>query len=92
MKLYYVHGANATPGSFNHLSRFLGLDAEFADYDSGHGFYHNLDAMKSQLAEGDWFVVAHSLGGIYAAHLLPYLGDRMKGCVSHSAPGVAKPS
>lgn len=86
MKLFYIHGANATPGSFNFLSKQIGLPAEFANYDSGEGFYNNLDQIKAQVGTDDWFIVAHSLGGIYAAHLVPFLGPRLKGCVTLSTP------
>jgi pimeloyl-ACP methyl ester carboxylesterase len=42
--------------------------------------------MKEQVNQDDWFIVSHSLGGIYAAHLANYLGDRLKGSVSLSTP------
>lgn len=86
MKLFYIHGANATPGSFNYLHKQIAQPACFADYNSSNGFYNNLEKMKSQLAQDDWFLVTHSLGGVYAAHLQEFLGSRLKGVVSISAP------
>jgi pimeloyl-ACP methyl ester carboxylesterase len=86
MKLFYIHGANATPRSFTYLQNNIDHPAEFADYNSKDGFYNNLNSMKEQLATGNWFVITHSLGGIYAAHLIEYLGTRLKGTVTISAP------
>lgn len=89
MNLFFVHGANATPGSFNYLTSKLGLSRDrmaFADYSSNDGFYNNLDQMKSQLIDGDWFLISHSMGGIYSAHLCEFLGNRFMGAVSMSTP------
>lgn len=86
MKIFYIHGANATPGSFNYLSNKINHPAEFANYSSSDGFFNNLDQMKQQLAQGQWFLVSHSLGGVYSAHLSSFLGSRMTGAVSVSTP------
>lgn len=42
--------------------------------------------MKEQVSQGNWFIVSHSLGGIYAAHLANYLGVRLNGSISLSTP------
>jgi hypothetical protein len=42
--------------------------------------------MKEQVDQDNWFIVSHSLGGIYAAHLSSFLGNRLKGVVSLSTP------
>lgn len=89
MNLFFIHGANATPGSFNYLTSKLSLAQDrmsFADYSSGDGFYHNLDQMKSELTSGDWFLISHSMGGIYSSHLSEFLGSRFHGAVSISTP------
>lgn len=89
MNLFFVHGASATPRSFNYLTSKLNIPHRrmvFADYSSGDGFYNNLDRMKFQLAADDWFLISHSLGGIYSAHLYDLLGSRFKGAVSISTP------
>lgn len=89
MNLFFVHGANATPGSFNYLVSKLSAaehHMQFADYSSSDGFYHNLDRMKSQLDTGQWFLISHSLGGIYSAHLSDFLDNRFQGSVSISTP------
>lgn len=86
MKIFYIHGANASPRSFTFLSDRIQHSCEFADYSSSDGFFNNLRLMKEQVDQGNWFIVSHSLGGIYAAHLANYLGDRLKGSISLSTP------
>jgi pimeloyl-ACP methyl ester carboxylesterase len=86
MKIFYIHGANASPRSFSFLSNLVKHDCDFADYTSSNGFFNNLKQMKDQISIGDWFIVSHSLGGIYSAHLSVFLGNRLKGAVSLSTP------
>jgi len=86
MKIFYIHGANASPQSFTFLSNLISHDSEFADYSSSDGFFNNLKRMQVQVKQGDWFIVSHSLGGIYSAHLSSFLGSRFKGAVSLSTP------
>ena len=86
MKIFYIHGANASPQSFTFLSNIISKDCEFADYSSSNGFFNNLRHMQDQIKDNDWFIVSHSLGGIYSAHLSSFLGTRLKGAVSLSTP------
>ena len=86
MKIFYIHGANASPRSFTFLSDRIQHSCEFADYSSSDGFFNNLRLMKEQVSQDNWFIVSHSLGGIYAAHLSSFLGNRLKGVVSLSTP------
>jgi hypothetical protein len=83
----YIHGANASSMSWNYLrDKVLIERQEFAEYTSNHGFYKNLDAMISNLNDGPYIIVGHSLGGIYGMHLAHHLGDRFVGGVSISTP------
>jgi pimeloyl-ACP methyl ester carboxylesterase len=87
MKYLYIHGANATAGSFNYIKHYLGGVAIDLEYRSGDGFYHNLDEMCEQIEnERDLFIVAHSLGGIYALHLANQLPKNILGAVTISTP------
>ena len=86
MKLVYIHGANATSESFNHIRTRLGTGLDL-NYDSRDGFEHNLDAMLSSLAKiKQCFFIAHSLGGIYALHLSHHLPTHVLGAVTLSTP------
>lgn len=73
--LVFIHGANATSHSFNYLLEAIKPKKyTLIDYQSSHGFYNNLNRMKEELSyKGKLFIVAHSLGGIYAVHLLEHL-------------------
>ena len=64
MNLVYIHGANATGESFNHIRTRLGKGLDL-NYDSRDGFEHNLAQMQQSLAGvKQCFFIAHSLGGI----------------------------
>lgn len=88
MTLVYIHGAGATPDSFNFIDAHIPRqDKIFLGYDSEDGFAANLQAMLAQLkGADDLFFVAHSLGGIYALHLAGKLGDAVKGVVTLATP------
>jgi pimeloyl-ACP methyl ester carboxylesterase len=86
MQLVYIHGANATGESFNHIRSRLGTGIDL-NYDSRNGFEHNLAEMKQRLASvNQCFFIAHSLGGIYALHLSHHLPDNILGAVTLSTP------
>lgn len=86
MNLVYIHGANATGESFNHIRTRLGTGLDL-NYDSRDGFEHNLNAMLSTLAKvKQCFFIAHSLGGIYALHLSHHLPTHVLGAVTLSTP------
>lgn len=91
MNLVYIHGANASPDSFNFIRMSLGDSVGGNDlvleYDSANGFYNNLQSMRAQLAGiEDIFFIAHSLGGIYAAHLAQLLAAQVLGAVTLATP------
>lgn len=86
MAIVYIHGANATPNSWNYIKNKIG-DGILLSYDSANGFRNNLESMKLQLNDiPDLQFVAHSLGGIYAVHLANHFSDKVKGAVTLSTP------
>ena len=86
MNLVYIHGANATSESFNHIRTRLGTGLDL-NYDSRDGFEHNLAQMQQRLAGvKQCFFIAHSLGGIYALHLSHHLPTQVLGAVTLSTP------
>ena len=87
MTLVYIHGASATSESFNFIRQNIGGRDIVINYDSHHGFDHNLTSMKQQLAGvDDMFFVAHSLGGIYSLHLANNMPKQVLGAVTLSTP------
>jgi hypothetical protein len=69
--LVLIHGATASSNSFNYLlaqSNFQSIIA--INYSSQKSFKYNLYEISNQIDKKlPCFVVAHSLGGIYAVHL-----------------------
>lgn len=86
MVLVYIHGANATPTSFNFIRHHVG-DGLMLSYDSNHGFKNNLERFKEEIKNShDIVFIAHSLGGIYAMHLANEFPDRINQAVTISTP------
>lgn len=81
-----IHGANASSLSFNYMINKLSLtDFTLIEYSSNNSFYENLNSMKSRLKDtGPFFVIGHSLGGLYGLHLTKHL--QVIGGVSISTP------
>ena len=81
-----IHGANASPKSFNYILENTNItNVTKVRYFSNDGFYNNLEKLKIQLQDvGPVFVIAHSLGGIYALHLTQYIN--IIGVVSIATP------
>lgn len=87
MKYLYIHGANATAGSFNYLKEHIGGDSMDLEYHSADGYRYNMEQMLEVIEdERDLFIVAHSLGGIYALHLANQLPKNIIGAVTLSTP------
>lgn len=82
----WIHGANQSSLSFEYLrSKTLFEKEILINYSSMNGFYNNLaDIVKELKNKGPIFVVGHSMGGIYAIHLLNHLD--VVGAVSISTP------
>lgn len=82
----FIHGANASPRSFNYIKDHCNI-SNFTDisYNSANGFNHNLAAMREDLKDKkDFYIVSHSLGGIYSLYLQNEFS--VKGVVSISTP------
>lgn len=87
MKYLYIHGANATSQSFNYIRQHVHGKDVLIDYNSAMGFEHNLELMCEQIKDcQDMFIVAHSMGGIYALHLANKFPEKFKGAVTISTP------
>ena len=89
MKVILIHGANASPRSFNYIVESLRIkDPIIPTYSSTHDFYSNLEEMKSYIPNDKepLFFIGHSLGGIYALHLYNHYKSRVKGAVTLSTP------
>lgn len=89
--IVYIHGASATAESFTHIRQYVRDIFEESDimleYNSEHGFAHNLAEMKGQLdGEERLFFISHSLGGIYALYLANHYKETTCGGVSLSTP------
>jgi pimeloyl-ACP methyl ester carboxylesterase len=75
-KLLLIHGANSTPLSFNYiLSQIPEFNnIQYLNYDTNNGFYFNLESMISELNPLESYkVLSHSMGGMYAMHLLNHV-------------------
>lgn len=86
MQFVYIHGANATPSSFNYLKERVG-DGFFASYNSNEGFKSNLEMIYRQIILFEKIVfIGHSLGGIYAFHLANMMPDKVTHGITLSTP------
>lgn len=86
LPVVWIHGANQSSLSFKYLRSKTNFDNEILiNYSSMDGFYNNLSSMISKIKKhGPVFIVGHSLGGIYALHLLEHV--EVAGVVSISTP------
>ena len=86
LTVIWIHGANQSSNSFNYLSEKCNFENEvFVKYDSSNSFYENLDLIYDQVSTTEQsFLIGHSLGGVYALHLLKKLN--VVGAVSISTP------
>ena len=84
--IVWLHGANQTSMSFNYLKKILPeWPSTFVDYSSMNHFYDNLENIVDNVKDkGPLFVIGHSLGGIYAIHLLKHCN--VVGGISISTP------
>lgn len=84
--IVFIHGANASNRSFNYIKEHCGItDYTDLSYSSADGFFHNLAAMREDLkGMKNFYIVSHSLGGIYSLFLQEEF--RVKGVVSISTP------
>lgn len=98
-----LHGANQTSNSFGYIRSKLpaNVNVKLIDYSCYFTFEQNIQDMTEQLkSAGPLFVVGHSLGGVYAMHLIkhvnvvggvtlstPYQGSSMADWAKYLVPG-----
>lgn len=83
--IVWIHGANQSSNSWNYIREKINHPREIlVNYSSTEKFYNNLSTMIEQIGNEPIFVVGHSLGGIYALHLLKHCN--VIGAVSVSTP------
>jgi pimeloyl-ACP methyl ester carboxylesterase len=87
MKYLYIHGANATGQSFNFIRNQIGGSDIVLEYDSANGFKYNLETMLTDLKDQEnMFVIAHSLGGIYALNIANKLPKSIRAALTLATP------
>lgn len=89
MKIVLIHGANASPRSFNYIIDRLNIvDPILPSYSSSNSFYSNLEEMKELIGKPKepLFLIGHSLGGIYALHLYEHFKSKVVGAVTMATP------
>lgn len=88
--LVYIHGAGASQNSLRWLQEQMGsveYDEVQLSYENENGFMNNVAHMEQALQGYDnLFFIAHSLGGVYAAHLAGALPDKVLGAVTMGTP------
>lgn len=85
-KIVYIHGANQSSVCWSYIREKCNFDDEtLLNYSSTESFYTNLKHMKTVIGSAEpVFLVGHSLGGVYALHLLNHCN--VVGAVSISTP------
>jgi len=76
LSVVWIHGANQSSLSFQYLRSVTRFRSELVvEYDTTNKFYENLEMLLNEInqVEGPYFIVGHSLGGLYALHLTKYL-------------------
>lgn len=86
-----IHGANASPTSFNYIkSQLPPAEYHVIDYSVLDDFYSNLDKMVQQLDPNkSYHVFSHSMGGIFAVHLTQFVSVRSSISVSTPFGGAS---
>ena len=88
MKVVYIHGATASERSFAFIQKSINAkDPIYLNYEKESSASSNLEEMIEILGnnDGPFFVVAHSLGGIYATYLQAEFGA-IQGVISLATP------
>ena len=76
MSVIWIHGANQSGLSFQYLRSLTRFKNELVvEYDTSHRFKDNLKMLASEITQvkGPYFIIGHSLGGLYALHLTKHL-------------------
>jgi len=88
MKTIYIHGATASERSFAFIQKSIrAKNPVYLNYNKEGCAKDNLAEMIAILDDikGPFFIVAHSLGGVYATYLQQHF-DSVKGVVSLATP------
>ena len=89
MRIVYIHGATASERSFAFIQKSLDCkDPIYLNYSKHTVAVDNLAIMMKTLNDiddDDFFVIAHSLGGVYATYLQSEF-DTIKNVVSLATP------
>ena len=83
----WIHGANQSGLSFQYLRSLTRFKNELVvEYDTSHKFKDNLEMLSNEILKvrGPYFMIGHSLGGLYALHLTKHVN--VAGAVSISTP------
>ena len=87
LSVIWIHGANQTGLSFQYLRSLTRFKNELVvEYDTSNKFYSNLEMLSNKInkVRGPYFIIGHSLGGLYALHLTKHV--EIVGAVSISTP------
>lgn len=87
LNIVWIHGANQTKLSFSFLyEKTYQHNPIFIEYSDHRNFFKNLKLMKKKLCDlNDLHIIGHSMGGLYALHLLNELSS-IKKVISISTP------
>ena len=87
LSVIWIHGANQSGLSFQYLRSLTRFKNELVvEYDTSNKFFNNLEMLSNKINQvrGPYFVIGHSLGGLYALHLTKHVD--IVGAVSISTP------
>ena len=87
LSVIWIHGANQSGLSFQYLRSLTRFKNELVvEYETSNKFFNNLEMLSQKIKQvkGPYFVIGHSLGGLYALHLTKHV--EIAGAVSISTP------
>ena len=87
LSVIWIHGANQSGLSFQYLRSLTRFKNELVvEYDTSNKFHNNLEMLSKEINQvrGPYFIIGHSLGGLYALHLTKHV--EIAGAVSISTP------
>ena len=87
LSVIWIHGANQSGLSFQYLRSLTRFKKELVvEYNTSNKFKNNLEKLSNEIIKvrGPYFIIGHSLGGLYALHLTKNV--EVAGAVSISTP------
>ncbi len=87
LSVIWIHGANQSGLSFQYLRSMTRFKKELVvEYDTSNKFKNNLEMLSNEIIQvrAPYFIIGHSLGGLYALHLTKHVD--VAGAVSISTP------